>query len=106
MDGSQFKMGDEVTILVYQNRKSVGEVTSQMIDDEGQAVSVYLESDDGLMKLLEALKSAAAAVEYHAQKPRMRELIRARIAEMEDEEIEEEKSEPPSPTDELGDIPF
>lgn len=106
MVNSMFKLGDEVTVIVYVNRVSQGEVVSKMVDVDAQAVSVYVSNERELRCLVEALGAAYHATNYHLEKPDIHKLIAKRIAEELLTEIAEQEGKPPCPTDDLGASPF
>jgi len=97
--------GDEITIVVYQNKESIGEIVIHAISHAEIAAQVYTDNENTLISLYEATSAALEAIKYHTARPHLRELFEERIQELKDR-IAEEKDNSPSPTDDLGGLPF
>jgi hypothetical protein len=105
MNKSGIRAGDEVTIVIYVNKASVGEVIINAISEDEVAAGVYTDDGDTLLTMHEALKAAAGCVDYHLAKPSLKKMMDQRIAELRDM-IAGEEGEPPSPANGIEGIPF
>lgn len=91
--------GDEVTIIVKRNRKSVGEVTVLTINANEVSASVYLERPEDIFTLYEALQAGAEASKHHLHRPLLRRMLRRRIDELKEEDRKRSEDYSPSPAD-------
>lgn len=106
MTGIGLRDGDQLVIGVLCNRVPIGEVVINVISTTEVEAGVYTDDASTLIVMSEALKSALNCIGYHIQKPTLRKLLNERIAELRAEIADEEDETPPSPADDLEDIPF
>jgi hypothetical protein len=95
--------GDEYTVVVYQNKGALGEIVIHAVSFEEVACQVYTDDREALLTLNEVIKVAYSTLGYHLEKPRLKELIETRIAQLRKEIEEGQEDDPPAP---LSDIPF
>lgn len=98
-------VGDEVVVSVFKNGESAGAVIHNRLTKHGIATDLYVQDEKMLLQLFEILGTTLEAVRFHVEKPNIKKLVAKRIKELEDE-IAREGSKPPSPADDIEDIPF
>lgn len=96
--------GDEYAILIHWNGSPIAEVTGTVVSQTETAVSLYLDGDEALIVVSEILHIGAGAARFQLEKPRLKEMLKARIAELKAAH-ERAESEPPHP-DDVNEIPF
>lgn len=96
--------GDEVIIQVIWNRIPIGEISHDCISPTELVTNVYTEDESTVVLMNEAISASYQAMQFHMQKPRLKELLEERIAQLKAEEDDSEAGEAPSPT--VHDIPF
>ncbi|HET8669987.1 MAG TPA: hypothetical protein VFM05_04990 [Candidatus Saccharimonadales bacterium] len=105
MDTFWLAEGDECAVTVHVNGEVVLAVLHKRHDENSISTEVYTEDEFSLQQGYEALETTSQAVHFHLTKPEMGKLIKAAIARM-NEEIARGEGQPPSPADDVGDIPF
>lgn len=96
---------DEVVVVVYRNSVSLGEIVLRALSNQELSVSVFIDNETDLVVMHEAIVASGNAVNFHLQRPRLRELLNERIAELKAEDEAGEVGEPPFPIDDHN-IPF
>lgn len=104
MSEQGIRKGDEIVVVVYQNKVSVGEIIIDAISNNEVAAAVYTDDGDTLLTVKEALSAALGCANFHVQKTGLKGLLDARIKELKDMIAREEGDNPPSPAD--GDTLF
>jgi hypothetical protein len=104
MKGLGIQINDEITVVVYQNKKSAGEVVINVLAHDQVEARVYTDNEHSLLVMDEAIKAAMGSVSHHFTKPELKALLAQRIAEINAMIAEEEEGKPPSPI--ADDIPF
>jgi hypothetical protein len=98
------RVGQEYAVLITVDKEAVGEITGKVVSENELITSVYTDDGETLLVLAECLRSSMSAVDYHLHKPRLRELIKARVAELMAMDDEADEEDPPAPL--ISDIPF
>jgi len=96
--------GDEVTVIVYQNKERIGEITILAISHAEITAQVYTDNENTLISLYEGVSAALSAIKYHTERPKLREMIEERIAELKAGYEDGEEDDPPAPS--TVDLPF
>ena len=96
--------GKKYEVFVGVGDEVLGSVEHVVLTGNSVQTSVFIETPESLVAVYEALSAAASAVNFHMHKDGLQELVKRRIAEL-DEAREGEESEPPFP-DDVADIPF
>jgi hypothetical protein len=96
--------GDEAYVSVRINKKIHVDIIVTAHSQAEILAEVHGSSEADLIAVSEALKACCGSIDYLLQKPTLKKLLEARIAELR-EEIAKEGSEPPYPADD-SDIPF
>lgn len=104
MNGVGLRDGDEATILIILNRRHAAEIIIQSINSNEVATSIYVNKDEQLFAINEALGAALSAIRYQMERPNLKRMLQKRIAELRDLESEADEDNPPAPL--IGDIPF
>lgn len=105
MDDFFLQIGQDAAITVFIDGEVICGVIHKRKDEFGVHTDVYVESNEALAVAADALAATLTSLDAYITKPAVDELIRAAIRRME-EQIAGEEGEPPSPADDLGDIPF
>jgi len=96
--------GDEVYVNIQINGKMAADFLIKVPNEHEVACDLWGDEEADFITLLEALKAAIGVVEYQLEKPRLKELLRERIAQLKRESEEAEWDNPPAPS--TDDIPF
>jgi len=104
MSNLGLRAGHKYAVVVYVDQEAVGEITGNVVSESELITSVYTDDGESLILVFECIRSALSAVDYHINKPRLRELIKARIEELRGMDDEADEEDPPAPL--ISDIPF
>jgi len=104
MTGPGLVKGDEAYVSVRINRHMSVDLLVTAISDQEVGVEVWGGEDADLFAVYEALKAAAGAVRHQLEKPRLKQLLEERIAQLKKQSEEAGWEDPPTPL--TDDIPF
>jgi len=100
------EVGEEVAVSVFRNGQSAGAIIMKRTHKHMIETDVYCNDGQERAFLAEAMSQGLAALQFTFEKAKMQKELKARIRELRDADREGSEGEPPSPTDDLGDIPF
>jgi len=90
--------GDEVYVSVRINGKDNADIVINAVSSNEVAAELWCDAEADMVALHEAVKAACGAIDYQLQKPRLREMLAERIAQLKREAEEAEWDNPPAPT--------
>lgn len=98
-------IGHEAAITVFRDEEVLCGIVQKRTGSHTVECDIYTETDEAAAEALALLASAVESLQYRLHRPEIRAQIK-HITEMMRKQIAEEEGEPPSPTDDVGDIPF
>lgn len=101
------RSGQEVACLFYRDQQFLGAVLIRATAADQVAVQSHYYDDDELLVIVEIASTALGALKFEVDKPKLRQMVADRIAELNGFiEGEEESNPPPPPTDGSAELPF
>jgi hypothetical protein len=98
------RKGDRYVVEVRLNRVLIATFTGHTISDDETSCSIFVNSPQETVATNEILKAADSALDYYMERPRLRRMLNARIAELKAMEEEAALNEEGDLDD--RDIPF
>ena len=96
--------GDEYYVSVRINKQLIADFVGLTISITETSCELYLDPDANEIAVFEALKAATSTMDWHVQRPRLKQLLQERIALLKKESEEEGEDNPPPPSTDL--LPF
>lgn len=106
MDTKGIVVGDEFVIPVIFFGLSLVEFVILADEDDVASCRIYGLEEENTLRVFEALQCASNSLRFLMEKPRLQELIAARIKELNEMESRGEEGNPPPPLTGVEDIPF
>lgn len=96
--------GDEAYVSVRINKRFEFDVIISAVSNTEVSVEVHGDTEANVLAGHEALQAATNAVAFILEKPRLKAILKERIAELREEIEDEAEGDPPTPS--ADDIPF
>ena len=104
MEKYGIRPGQEVACLFYRDHEFLGACTIRPTTADQVGIQLHYYEDAELVTLCEIAAAALGAIKFEQDKPKLRAMVAARIAELRELEEEDGSDDPPPPLN--GNLPF